>query len=421
MTDTQTVQVAPLGPCHLPHGEALRTFLEQPYVTASDLKAVLRKRGVFVHTPDKQHLIPLFVTTLLAPAEFKSLLESQSTKEDQPKRKTRTAEWTSTQTLAQAVPAVIDAGALINDEFANYRLIGSPTFRPVGNNHEHLILEYEIEREDLSKSWVQSITRHRGKIELKKVMDGKRAVMVLTHTAAETKEVSHRIAAFVTKHLRTNKDIDADAEPRRILFSSFSNETRIAFFWSLTGLQKDSVLTFKAINDFDLLPTSEAKLPAKLKWMQDRVTKLKVKGDQLHDTFFITESEVHPFLLFSRMEAKFDFKYHAASGECTIVYEFAGFAPDKSGEFEFEAHISHLGPDPEFSHVDKAAVKEFLQDTVDQFVLDCFERICPVGGTTPAEPTPPKTANGAADVVLPLVFADSGKPSKQSVRVRKRV
>lgn len=417
MTAAQNPQAGNAGACHLPQGQALRSFLDQPYVTASDLKAVLRRRGVFVHTPDKLHLVPIFVSTLLTPAEFESLLETQKTKEDQLKRKSRTAEWTSSQTLAQAVPHEIDAGSLINDEYANYRLIGSPTFRTVGNNPEHLILEYEIEREDLSKSWVQSITRHRGKIEIKKVMEGKRAVMMLTHTAAETKEVSQRIAAFVTKHLRANKDIDADSEPRRILFSSFTNQTRIAFFWSLTGLQKSEVLTFKAINDFDLLPATEAKLPAKLKWMQDRVTKLKVKGEQLHDTFFITESEVHPFLLFSRMDAKFDFKYHAASGECTIVYDFAGFTPDKPGEFEFEAHIAHLTFEAEFSG-DRSAVKEFLQDKIDEFVLDRFEAICPM--VRPGDAASPKTENGAAEIGLPLVFKEGKERGSRTPRAKKR-
>lgn len=385
---------------HLPHGEGLRILLSQPYITAGDLKAILRKRGVFVHQTDKTHLVPLLTTTLLSPSEFGALLECHITKEDRLKRKTRMEQWTSNRTLADAVPLTLDPKELILDEYANYRIIGEPSFKLVGNDPNHLVMEYEIEREDWSKGWDSSTTRHIGKVNIRKVVDGKRAIMILSHTATETKDVSNRIAAIVTKRLRESNDIDADSTTRRMLFGNFSNEQRIAFFWSLTGEQKDGVMTFTTVSDFDVLPVDGMKLPANLEWMQDRVSKMHIKGRQLHETFFIAQSEFHPFLLFHRMEAQFAFKYHAAEGQCTVVYEFAGFLPKKRPEAEFEAQITHLELGDDFTHVDKAAVKEFLQERIDQTLLESFDKMFPASEASPSKPGSVEQAE---------LFASTGK------------
>ena len=74
----------------LPFGEALRGFLEQPFIAPADLRHTLRSRGVFLSRSEKRDTIPTLVCLLLCPREFDELRECQSSREDNPKQITRT-------------------------------------------------------------------------------------------------------------------------------------------------------------------------------------------------------------------------------------------------------------------------------------------------------------------------------------------
>lgn len=54
----------------LPYGELIRGFANQSYLSKSDLKKSLRKRGIFFTNSEKETLVPCISTLLLSPAEF---------------------------------------------------------------------------------------------------------------------------------------------------------------------------------------------------------------------------------------------------------------------------------------------------------------------------------------------------------------
>ena len=70
----------------VPFGEFLRGFINQRYITVSDLLNVLRERGVFVFDHEKDVVVPVMQNLLLSPSEFDKVRYSFSEKEDNEKK-----------------------------------------------------------------------------------------------------------------------------------------------------------------------------------------------------------------------------------------------------------------------------------------------------------------------------------------------
>lgn len=66
----------------VPFGEFLRGFINQRYITVSDLLNVLRERGVFVFDHEKDVVVPVMQNLLLSPSEFDKVRYSFSEKKD---------------------------------------------------------------------------------------------------------------------------------------------------------------------------------------------------------------------------------------------------------------------------------------------------------------------------------------------------
>jgi len=362
----------------LPYGEMLRTFVEQPFISKSDLKAVLRSRGIFVSGSEKEDTIPIAVCCLLSPFEFGQLKECQNTKEDGQKTITRFLNWNSADTLMNAVPSDIDLEALL-DENSNYcKMIGNPTFVPVANNPDHLRVDFEIERQDLSKSWATTNSVFKGSLELEKIYDGKNVKVLLKHTASETKQLNLSVSKHLKEHFENTGRIPSAGGETRILFKDFTNEQRVQFFLSLTGYNKTDLLEFKDVIDFDICPDADAgKLPNEIKWMEQKVEELKLKGKNLHETIFIKEAKYHKYLHVHQIDVKFDFSYYAAAGSCTIVFAFAGFMGESGKSAELEINVSNLVLKPEHRDVNKASVKEHISRAIEMFTLEQYRKICP--------------------------------------------
>ena len=358
----------------LPFGESLRGFLEQPFIAPADLKHTLRSRGVFLSRNEKRDTIPTLVCLLLCPREFDELRECQSSREDNPKQITRALPWASRKSLLDALSLDVNLSNLLAGDFTNYRIVGSPSFVPVANNPNNICCEFEIEREDYSKSWAATKSIFKGKLQLEKNHSGTVVKFILTHTAAETKEVNRRFVRELTERFKRNGDVKNDAEVETILFASFDNELRIAFFRSLMKNLLPAGFEFVSMTDFGACPDRLLELPAGINWMEDKVDGMAINGRALEDIFFLKDTEYHKFILLYAVEAKFKFDCGEAKGTCSVVFEFPDFMPGKDGKAEFEANISALSIDPASSQLNRTLVKEELLRRVNEFKLTQFEK-----------------------------------------------
>ena len=358
----------------LPCGEALRGFMEQPFISPTDLKRTLRGRGIFLSRNEKEDTIPVLVCCLLSPREFDDLRECQATREDNLKTMTRTILWNARRSLLEAIPTGLDLGTLIVGDYVNYKVVGAPAFVPVGNNPDNICCQFEVERTDLARNWASTKSNFNGKLQIEKSADGGAITFTLTHTAGETKELSSKLVKHLTEHFKAAGDVERDCEIETILFSSFDNEKRVGFFLSLTRGLKVAGFESCGTTEFEVSPDEETTLPPRLQWMGDGVDDQKFNGRALENTFFIKEKQYHKFLLLHGMEAKFKFECPIARGNCTVVFEFPDFGTKRDTGTEFEVNVSGLALERGLAEVNRTEVKEALLRRINEFKLTQFEK-----------------------------------------------
>ena len=66
----------------LPYGENLRGFIQQKFISESELHKILKKRGIYALSSDKEYTVPLIQTLLISPQEFDLIRDAFSSKED---------------------------------------------------------------------------------------------------------------------------------------------------------------------------------------------------------------------------------------------------------------------------------------------------------------------------------------------------
>lgn len=351
----------------LPYGEMLRGFVEQPFISKADLSNVLRQRGVFVNPNDKRETIPWIMSTLLSPDEFDQLRESQKAKEDNPKINTQTIPWASQDSLIDGVPDNFDINSVLDLEFSNFSVVGSPDFVPVNGDSDHLVLEFEVERNDYSKTWASTQNVFKGSLELQKIRSGKDVKLVVTHTASETKYVATKTSQGLVSHFKEKGLVSKAAEVDRILFSRFDNVERVNYFLALTRDVSSSILSFGDVVDLEFSPDSSSGLPEGMEWMEEKIEDLRVNGKGLHETLFITDSSYHPFVHLYHMDTRYSFDYKGATGSCVISAGFPEYGKVREQAAEFEANIKSISFD--------ASPKTISRNEISKELLHEFNRL----------------------------------------------
>lgn len=345
----------------LPYGELIRGFANQSYLSKSDLKKSLRKRGIFFTNSEKETLVPCISTLLLSPAEFDDLRTCQNTREDNIKKNTSRLEWNSDKSIIDTLTD-FSFQNIIPDDGINFWFNSEPSISVLDKNQNTIAIDYEIERHDLNKSWYESKNIFKGRIVVEKVDDNE-IKFIKSYTSFESNFVAENIQRSLVQHFKAINIVQEDKELKKILFGDFSNEDRIVFFYRLSSYMQNSIyFTFKDIINMEFKPDDNVPLPKQIDWMENK-SALKLKGNQIHDTFFIREKEYHPNLQFWEMESSFDFTYQQHKGSCNVVFSFRDF-PTKGNNAEFEINISNFSLEngSDYSTKDKSHIKNALLD-----------------------------------------------------------
>jgi len=216
-------------------------------------------------------------------------------------------------------------------------LTKQPRLYAVDNNPNHLRAEIEIERKDLNKSWYEQKNIFECSIEFKKDSNNK-GVVIITHTAPETKALAEFAVKTKVEDFKRKKIINSNNAVKHILFKDFTNEERIVFFFRLSTRSDNTYFKYIDIVDIALKPESD-KLPEKISWM-NRIKKLIISGQRLGDAFFIKEKEYHKHIIVWNIEAKFEYTYNGSIGECNFNFGFPEFGTKQKLDSEFEMNIS---------------------------------------------------------------------------------
>lgn len=358
----------------LPFGEMLRSFMEQSFVSKNDLKELLRNKGIFISSSEKQDSIPILMRTILSPGEFDQLKECQNSKEDNPKIITQSIEWQSNDNLIESLPDRFDLNSILDLEFSNFKVVGSPNFISLNDDPNHIKIDFEVERNDLSKSWSNTKAIFPGSLELKRVIENREVKLVVTHTANETKYVANKTSSNLISHFKRKGLIDEKKELSKILYNSFTNAKRIEYLIDMSKKFKSPLLKFKDLIDLEFSPDKNNTLPDGIQWMEKKIDDLKMNGKSLHQTLFVKEKKYHDFIELYRVDANFEFDYKGLTGTCTISLNFPDYGKSKDVSSELEINVKSIVPDSTIKDITRSDLKKILLKEFENIKLENYKK-----------------------------------------------
>lgn len=358
----------------LPYGDQLKSLLIQNEITEGFIQKALKSRGIFFGLKNKEHTIPILCAGILSPSEYEKIKNQKVAKEDNIKRKSEILTWNSTKSLLDEVPQIKITDAY-KPEYDNFEFVGDPTFFPVAGNHNHLVYEYEIESYNLNDSWSEKKKTFQGSIEIKLINGNVDLVAISNHTSKDTDKINKGLIKSLKSDLAA-KGLTSNKE-EKLTFDFFTNEERINFFWSQTGAIKSNILTFKKITDIDIKTDEFKSIPSNLdiSWMDKKISKIHLNGEDVQSTFFIKDVKCHPYLLMWKMQAHFSFTGVAAAGQCKVNFEFYNYPRSSNPKAEFGIDISSIEPETKYSHISKLKIKKLLLEELDTLKIDLFRSI----------------------------------------------
>jgi hypothetical protein len=359
----------------LPFGEAIRGFLNQSFLTETDIKLFLRNRGVFLYDYSKNDSVPFITSTLISPGEFDSLKESQGTREDNPKRTNEIFQWESAKTLKEAINENKSQilNALIPNN-CNFRLLSTPVVHFDSSNDNEARIILEIERDDLNKSWYESKSSFKAEVFLNLDMAKKQLQLTKTHTSEETKQVLSILSRNLKSSFSDKGYVDKSKKAESIIFKDFTHENRFYFLFNLANKLNNTVLKveYKDISDIEFKPDPSIRLPDELKWMNDK-SKVILKGKSIQNTDFLLKTANYQLLILWSVEALYRFDMGGIQGTLTLQIGF----PDYSRNDYEEAELIII-PNKCYifdrSHVmKKNEITKRLLDEIDRIKFDIYD------------------------------------------------
>ncbi|MGQ4691316.1 GapS4b family protein [Aeromonas veronii] len=308
----------------IPAGEHLKALISQSKVSEADINSVLRGRGVFSHSTEKSDTAPLLIKTIISPREFDQLKSKVTSRESSPKTIFRNLEWSSEDTLIDALHGAIDVDSIVPEQFVNYEIDEFSDFYS-SENPDFVLLDFGIKRTDLLDEWDNQEKYFKGQLELKKVNGENISVNItMTHTSPETKQVANSILKAAEVHLRNNHYISESAKITEIRFNHFTNENRISFLSAIARKQTEYEFFYKEIVDFQFKPDITKEPDQQIEWLQKNIDELSVKGD-LEKTIFFNE-KLHKNMKAFKLVANYSISFSSYSGTCKVSFEFPGYA-----------------------------------------------------------------------------------------------
>jgi hypothetical protein len=352
----------------LPFGVSLRDVLQHPSLTPTNLKYLLRQRGIFIESNDDVDTFPLLTTTILSPFEFEFIKERIKSKEDNSKIVSRNIVWTSNEPLINAVPDHINLKRLMENNNSRFKVISQTNFAMVENNPNKVRMEFKCETNNYNSSWYRSKNEFPGEIILEKIQTEGKVYMKMIYTSPETFETSDRGIKFLESYFKENNYAANDRESERILYRDFDNDNRIRFLLSLT--ENSNIFEFVRITDLDIGPDpSQEPSDEFRRLMSGNVKELKINGDSLHQSFLINEVQNHAITELSIMEVIYNFNYHAASGNCKIRFGFENYFKKRFNNIEFSLNIAALNLNDQYASLSKDKVKLYLLQEFEKVVI----------------------------------------------------
>lgn len=325
----------------LPYGEHLRGLLQNSLITESQLRTLLREKGIYFCESIKEKMVPVLSSLLLSPKEFDLLKEHQKTKEDKEKRhesRFKTELQATIKSLKQALKS-FNLNDLDTNKFRNYKYKTPNVTFEEDKEKNQLSVTYEIERYQRNKSFSEQVEFFKGTVILDCNGNNLEIITKNISTAKETLDINGNIINHIKNTLIKNNIISATTKEEKILMSEMSNEEIIQFLLAFTDNAKFKSISFEDIKSIDIEIDESIPLPEEsdIKWMESKINKLKLDGKKIEEIKLLTENTNHKYLKCWGLVAVF--KYDNTIGKGNSIVEFR-FNPTNKNEFFIQINSS---------------------------------------------------------------------------------
>lgn len=361
----------------LPIGDQLRAMISQSFLTGKNLRDLLSSKGVFIDENDKNKSVPLLMNTILSPKEFLKLLENQQTKEEKFKVNTLTLPCKTDKPLLDIIPKDFSVNKIIKENILykpNYKVKANPQFTYIGKSKNSIQLEYEIERENRTKDWVNTKTTHKALITIEKKANNEISlVLTKSYTSKETNDINEMVLKNLKGHFKDANIVKEEVDFVRILFRNFTNQNRIQFLYSFTSPALSRQLEFVEITDLNVHIDPDVDAPQGIKEFISGIEKLKINGKELQEHIFVTKNDYHEKIIFSSISLKYKFNFNGIEGNCIIEFSFPAylFKQKTNAEFQFDISINVKKKLKEFANTNE--LHKDISKIIENYKLEQFE------------------------------------------------
>ena len=319
----------------LPFGEHLRSLLSSSLISKAQLNNLLKNKGIYLNNPSKENMIPVLSSLLLTPQEFEILKEHQKNKEDKEKRqeaRIKTINKQTAQDLKKHLKS-FNLAKLDKNKFRNYEYINPNINFVLDKEKQLLTAKYKIKRKQNNKSWHEQIDIFEGKVIIDCSKNDLEIITKNISTAKETLNINRLILNQFKEQLKEAKIISKTAQEEKILMNDMTNEEILQFLLSFTNNKNLENLEFNDIISIDIEIDEKVTLPndSQIKWMEEKINKLKLDGKKIEDIDILTKSENHKYLKCWGLVASFSFN-NVTAGEGNVKIDFR-FNPNNKNEF----------------------------------------------------------------------------------------
>lgn len=305
-------------------GDRLRVLLNSDHISNGEITETLKEKGIFIGSNAKSDTVPLLSACLLTPDEFTRLVEKSFVRESGKKYSSSKLQLTSSD--AEWKEEILDNFDSVTEGIrqAESREFASDPAISVEAGGD-VRITYSLRVLDFSRDWIEQEIVYPAEIILRPSGDGLKVEVDRFRTSKDTDKVNSGITNAIGKFYKS-KGITKDENPESITFDDFDNSDRIRFFLRLTSVDTPE-FTFKEIGNFEIIRDQESgALPndPKIEWMEGRVKKVTINGEDLGKVFLLHEQEYYSYYFLVRMTATYTFKFGANAGECGIDFFFSG-------------------------------------------------------------------------------------------------
>lgn len=332
----------------LPYGEQLRILLGSDHISYGEVATTLRGKGVFCFNTEKSNTIPILSTSILRPFEFIALLEASISRENQLKEQPQdiklvsdSANWQNS--VKELTGKLVDLVRL--DSIPGVTFASNPSVSFSGTHSA--AIEYTINRTDYSQDLLGRDLNFSAKILIEQKAGTLKLEMLSQHSSKETGKINDQLVKSLTQKFKDD-GVSDNSEPRKILFKSFDNKSRILFvlklaaeFGSTKGLGVIVDVTIRRNEFKEKLPDDPG-----IKWMEGTMRNLKIDGDKLNDIAIFSSEDYFDYFFVTKLVVDYEFEMAQNSGSCTLIYSF-----DKTRNF------ARIMSAPFIYSIDKFSVK----------------------------------------------------------------